>query len=92
MKLDKEQISRISIVIVFLALIRIIGEFFRLDHSLQGQLTIDQFKPYMAGAMLCAVSCFVMTILSFYARHVLITAMAVLTIIGLLVLKYMFIV
>ncbi len=91
MKLDKERISRFSMIIVFLALIRIIAEFFRLDHTLQGQLTIDQFKPYMAGAMLCAVSCFVMTILSFYSRHVWITAIAALTIIGLLVLKFVYI-
>lgn len=78
--------------VVFLALIRIIGEFFRLEHSLSGKLTIDQLYPYMAGAMLCAVSCFVMTILSFYERYVWITAIAVLTIFGLLVLKFTFIV
>lgn len=92
MSVNKQQISRISIAIVFLALIRIIGEFFRLDHSLQGQLTIDQLKPFMAGAMLCAVACFVMTILSYYARHTWIITIAVLTIIGLLVLKFMFII
>jgi len=90
--ISSKRISRIALAIVFLALIRIIGEFFRLDHTFPGQLTIDQLYPYMAGAMLCAVSCFIMTILSFYEKNIWIIAIAVLTIIGLIVLKYRFIV
>lgn len=90
--ISSKRISRIAMAVVFLALIRIIGEFFRLDHVLPGQLTIEQLKPYKAGAMLSAVSCFVMTMLSFYERYVWITVIAVLTIFALLVLKFVFIV
>ena len=91
MAFNKQVISRIAMVIVFLALIRIIGEFFRLDYTIKEELTIGQLYPYMAGAMLCACSCFMMTILSFYAKYKWITGTAVLTVMCLIFLKYLYI-
>jgi len=88
---NRERIGRMAMIVVFLALIRIVGEFFRLEYTLKDQLTIGQLNPYMAGAMLCAVSCLIMVILSFYARHTWIITIAVLTVAGLVALKYIYI-
>jgi len=72
--------SRIAIIIVFLALIRCLAEFFRLDYLQGNQLTISIVKPFILGALVCAVSCLLMTISLFYSKNRLIAIIAVLTI------------
>jgi len=79
--------SRIAIIIVFLALIRCLAEFFRLDHLQGNQLTISIVKPFILGALVCAVSCLFMTISLFYSKNRLIVILAILTIGVLFVIK-----
>jgi len=79
--------ARIGIVIVFLALIRCLAEFFRRENMSGVQLTISTIKPYILGALVCAVSCLLMTIGLFYSKNRLIVIIAVLTIVVLCVIK-----
>ena len=81
------KISRIAIVIVFLALIRLIGECFRLQDYASYELTFSQLRPYLTGAFITAVSCFAMTILSFYSQSRIIILLAILTIASLVAIK-----
>lgn len=91
MKLNEKKMSNVAMIIVFLALIRIIGEFFRLEYTLKEKLTIELLHPFMLGALVCAISCLIMTICSFYARYRVIIGIAILTIIILVVLKVKYI-
>jgi hypothetical protein len=79
--------ARISIIIVFLALIRCLSEFFRLDYLQENQLTISIIKPFVLGALVCAISCLLMTISLFYSKNRLIVIIALLTIGILFVIK-----
>ncbi len=74
-------------IAVFLALIRTLAEFFHLQYVNKTALTIAQLQPFISGALVCAIALFSMTIFSFYDKHKWIIAMAVVTIITLLVIK-----
>lgn len=87
---NETRISRIAMVIVFLALVRLIGECFRLQAIAQIDLTFPMLKPYLLGALLAAVACFIMTILYFYSRSKTIVFIAVLAISGLVAIKMYF--
>lgn len=80
-------ISKTATVIIFLALIRCISEPFRLDYYGTTVLTFEVIKPFLIGALITAVALFSMTILSYFAKHKLIIAISILTIILLLVVK-----
>jgi hypothetical protein len=80
--------ARLFIIIIFLALIRTITEFFRLDVELKTDLTVSLLRPYMAGALLCSISAMVMVILNFFHKFILVSIVGVLTIAGLLYLKF----
>jgi hypothetical protein len=81
------KISRIAFVAVFLALIRLISECFRLNYLTKEPLTFRILEPYLVGALVCAISCLAMAIFSFYAKSKVVIGMAVLTIIILVFLK-----
>jgi hypothetical protein len=83
----EKRIGRITLVILFLALIRTVSEPFRLQHYAETALSFEVLKPYLLAAVLVAVSLFAMVILSFYERHKTIFAGGVLTVAGMLVIK-----
>ncbi len=80
--------ARIAIIIVFLALIRCLGEFFRLKYYQGPALSIASVAPFILDALICAVSCLMMTISLFYSRYRLIVVISVCTIITLFVIKW----
>lgn len=80
--------SRTSIIIVFLALIRCIAEFFRLDAEMKAELTISAVKPYLCAALICAVAAFIMVLLNFFHKYKLVIASGILTIGALIFLKF----
>jgi len=82
-----KKFARIAMVIVFLALIRCLSEFFRLENILGLQLTMTTIQPFILGALVCAVSCLLMTICLFYSKNRLIVILAILTIVILFVIK-----
>lgn len=80
-------ISRTATVILFLALIRCISEPFRLDYYSTTVLTFAAIKPFLIGALITSVALSSMTLLTYFAKHKLIFAISILTIILLLVVK-----
>ena len=84
---NQTKISRIAIVIVFLALIRVISECFRLNYLAAVPVTFEILKPYLIGALVCSISCLSMVIFSFYSKSKLIIGVAAFTIIVLIFIK-----
>lgn len=80
--------SRTSIVIIFLALIRLISEFFRLDFELKENLNISMIRPYMLGALVCSTAAFVMVLLNFFHKFKLVIACGILAIAALVYIKF----
>jgi hypothetical protein len=87
---NERNISRAATIIVFLALIRVLSEVFRLQYYSSASLTFEKIKPFLLGALICSISCLLMLILSFWSKYKFIIAVSILTIVSLLVLKYSF--
>ena len=81
------KISCVAIVIVFLALIRLIFECWRILPLVS---SAGMIFPYYLGALITAISCLIMTILSFYSKSRVIILVAIITIISLVVIKIYF--
>jgi len=83
-------VSRAATLIIFLALIRCISEPFRLYYYSTAVLTFTVLKPFLVGALTTAIALFAITIFSFFARHKFIIAISMLTIILLLIEKWIY--
>jgi hypothetical protein len=79
--------SKISTVIIFLALIRCISEPFRLQYYSATSLTFGDLKPFLIGSLIAALGLFAMTILFYFGRYKIIIATCVLTVVTLLMIK-----
>ena len=85
-------IARIAIVSIFLALIRCLSEVFRLNSLLANHLTFNQIQVFLIGALVAAVSAFILVILYFLRKYLLIALIAVLTIAALIIIKYLYLI
>ncbi len=84
------KISKIATSIIFIALIRTISEPIRQQYYTDVNLTFEQIKPYLLAALMTSVGLFAMTILSYYGKHKIVIGIAVLIIILMLVIKYIY--
>lgn len=81
------RISRVTTIIIFLALIRSISEPFRLQHAATSGLPFEQAQPFLLAAVICSVGLLLMTILQYYGRHRWIIAIGVLIIAAMIMIK-----
>ena len=79
--------AKIAITVLFLALVRNLGEVFRLRYVHGSAATLDHVLPYVAGGMVTAVLGWVAVTLFFFARYRLTVAVAALTVAVLVALK-----
>jgi len=89
---DTSKISKIAIVIIFLALIRCISEPFRLQYYSATSLTFDVLKPFLIGSLVSALGLFAMTILFYFGRHRIVIVTCILTIVILLIVKKIYLI
>jgi hypothetical protein len=82
-----ERWAKIGITVQFLALVRILAEYFRLRHVRGAPLTAAAVDDWMAGALIAAVPCWIAVSLFFLRRYRASVATAVLTVAALLVYK-----
>ena len=54
LKRNEKRIAHISIITIFLGLIRCISECYRLEYILQDKLTIAIIKPFIIGTLVSA--------------------------------------
>ena len=89
---DTSKVSKIATIIIFLALIRCICEPFRLQYYSTSSLTYSDIKPFLLGSFVAALGLLTMTVLSYFAKHKIIIATCLLTVIVLLILKYIYLI
>jgi len=87
---NRERWAQIGIVVQFLALIRTLGEIFRLQSLRGAMLQISDIHPFVVGATIAAVLCLVAVVLYFARRYTAVVAVAGLTVVVLLVYKLVF--
>jgi hypothetical protein len=82
--------AQVGIVVQFLALIRSLGEVFRLRYLRGAALQIADIQPFVVGAAIAAVLGLVAVLLYFGRRYTAVVAVAGLTVAVLLVYKFVF--
>jgi hypothetical protein len=82
-----ERWARLGITIQFLALVRCLAEVYRLRWLRGDGLTLAEVQPFITGALVAAVLCWVAVTLFFFARYRASIAAAVLTVAALIALK-----
>lgn len=87
---NKVKIARISIIIIFLALVRCIAEPFRLQAIANEPIYFDEVKAFIIGALLCAIGLICMNLMLFYSKYRSIPFIAFLIITGLLLIKMLY--
>jgi len=86
-RLTRERWAQVGITIQFLALVRTLGEFFRLKYVLGVEFTVAVGEPFVVGALIAAVSCWIAVTLLFFGRNTSVICVSVATIVILLVYK-----
>jgi hypothetical protein len=81
------RLAQLGICVQFLALVRSLAEVFRLRHVQGPALDLATVVPYVGGALLAAVLTWVAVLCYFVRRDRAAIAVAVLTILALLVVK-----
>ena len=79
--------AKVGITIQFLAMVRCLGEVYRLRWLRGGALRFEDVQPFIAGALVAAVLCWAAVTLFFFARHRASIAVAALTVAALVALK-----
>jgi hypothetical protein len=86
-RLSREQWAKLGIGAQLLAVLRLLGEYFRLKQIHGSGLTIALVEPFVTGALLAAVLCSVGVTLFFFRRYTGAIVAAVATVIVLLLYK-----
>lgn len=87
---DKKKLSKIATIIIFIALLRSLYEPFRLQTISENSIGYAEEKPFLLASLLCAFGLLSMTILSYYRKYNIMIIISVLCIIGMLIIKKIF--
>ena len=87
MRLTREQWAKVGILVQLLALIRTLGEIYRLKYVFGAELTLDQVEPFVTGALLDALLIGLAVLLFFFRRYTSATVVAAATLLVLLIYK-----
>jgi hypothetical protein len=68
-RLTRERWAQVGITIQFLALVRTLGEFFRLKCVQGAEFTVAAGEPFVVGALVTAISCWISVTLFFLRRN-----------------------
>ena len=89
--LKKEKnLAYLVVVVVFLALVRLLAECFRMGYVLHGEIPFANLKPLVMGALVCALAIFGMTLLLFRQKYKWMIALALLTVAVLVIIKILY--
>ena len=81
------RIARITTIIVFIALIRTVFEPIRLQLYSKDAVTFEQIKPFLLAAFITSIGLFAMTILNYYGKSKIITALGIILIASMFIIK-----
>ncbi len=86
-RLTRERWAQVGITIQFLALVRTLGEFLRLKYVQGAEFTVAFGEPFVVGALVTAVSCWISVTLFFLRRNTSAICISIAAIITLLAYK-----
>lgn len=86
-RLTRDRWAQIGIMVQFLALTRTLGEYFRLKYVLGAEFTVGVGEPFVVGAFIAAVSCWIAVTLLFIGRNTTAICVSIATIVILLAYK-----
>ena len=84
----RQRLAAFAITILFLALVRTLSEIFRLKYVHGGVMTFATTEPFLIGALVAAIGCWLAVTLYFFRLHVAVMFTAVATVAGLLAVKF----
>lgn len=85
---NEKRISRLATIIIIIALARTISEPFRLQYYSSSTLSFEDIKPFLLGGLVISIGLFAMIVFSFYNKYKIVTILAILVIIGMLIIKF----
>jgi hypothetical protein len=85
---NPQRAAKIGITVQFLALVRMLAEYFRLKALHASSLSVADVEPYITGASITAILCWLAVVLFFAQKHLGVLVVAVSTVIALLVYKF----
>jgi hypothetical protein len=80
--------AKMGITVQFLALVRLLAEYFRLKFIHGSALSVADVEPYITGASITVVLCWLAVVLFFAQKYVGVLVVSVATVIALLVYKF----
>jgi hypothetical protein len=83
-----EQWAKIGITVQFLALARILAEYFRLKYVHGARFSLAVAEPYVTGALLDALLCWLAVALFFFHRYKSAALVSAATVIILMIYKF----
>ncbi|HEY3928544.1 MAG TPA: hypothetical protein VGL89_09230 [Candidatus Koribacter sp.] len=86
-----ERTAQAAIILLFVIIIRSLGEYFRLEHAYGYSLPRHMLSQYVGGALIATVATAICVIFYFARRYRSVTALFVIAVIGLLFYKIHFI-
>ena len=86
-RFNAERAAKIGITVQFLALVRLLGEYFRLKFLHGAALFVAEVEPFVTGAAITAVLCWLAVVLFFAQRYVGALVVSVATVMALVVYK-----
>lgn len=84
-----DRLAKAGIAVQFLALIRTLGEFFRIKHYSPESFSLPTVEPFVTGALIAAVLAAVSVALFFGGRYRSSLAVSALTVVVLLLYKFL---
>jgi hypothetical protein len=88
MRFDPKTAARIGIAAQFAALIRCLGEFYRLKYTLGPALAIARIEPFVQGSLFTAIFLLGAVLAYFWNRYTLAAVFAVINVLTLLLLRF----
>jgi len=86
-RISERRVAQVAISVLFLALVRALSEYYRLEYTRGSGLTLAEVAPFITGALMAALGAWAAVIAFFVEKHRLATWIVGATIGGMLVYK-----
>ena len=90
MRISARTAAKIGICVQFAALIRCLGEYFRLRHVFGAQLTLPQVEPFLMGALVTSILALASVLLYFTERYALAATASAVNVALLIAFRFLF--
>jgi hypothetical protein len=86
-RISGRRVAEVAIMALFLALVRALGEYYRLEYTRGSALTLAEVAPYITGALMAALGAWAAVIAYFVGRYRLATGVVGAVIVAMMIYK-----